>query len=136
MDREDLREMVGFIEKKLMEFGETTEVPVKHNFSRNVYAREMKMPAGMLIVGKIHRYENLNILSEGEVSVLSQDGVMRVKAPFTFVSGPGSKRAIYAHSDVTWTTIHGTPERDLAKIEDEVIAKSYDQIENYLPEAT
>jgi hypothetical protein len=104
------------------------DIPIDNYFSKDVYAREMKLPQGTLIVGKIHRHENLNILSEGEVSVLDEGGVRRIKAPTTFVAPPGTKRVIYAHTPVTWTTIHGTGERDLDKIEAEFIAKTYDDV--------
>lgn len=124
----ELRDFISEIERIALEQGEPVDVPINHHFSKSVYAREMKMPKGAMIVGKIHKYQNLNILSEGEVSVLSVDGVMRVKAPFTLVASPGAKRVIYAHSDVTWTTIHGTDETDLEKIENEFIAKTYDEV--------
>jgi hypothetical protein len=59
----------------------------------------------------------LNILSGGEISVSTQDGIMRVSAPFTVVSPPGTKRIAYAHTDCTWTTILATEETDPEKIE-------------------
>lgn len=125
--KEQVQEIIAQIEAKLAEC-EQTEIPIIHHFSHNVYAREMRAVAGTLLVGKIHRHQNLNILSEGEVSVLSVDGQYRVKAPYTFVASPGAKRVIYAHTDVVWTTIHGTPETDLEKIENEFIAKTYADI--------
>lgn len=128
MSQVELRGFIAEIERVLQEKGDKIDVPIAHHFSKSVYAREMKMPAGSMIVGKIHKHENLNILSEGEVSVLSQDGVFRVKAPYTFVASPGAKRVIYAHTPVTWTTIHGTDERDVDKIESEFIAKSYEEV--------
>ena len=36
---------------------------------------------------------------------------------------------MYALEDTVWTTIHVTEETDLEKIEDYVIAKSYDELE-------
>jgi hypothetical protein len=53
---------------------------------------------------------------------------MRVQAPFTLVAQPGAKRVILAHTDVVWTTIHGTDETDLEKIENEFIAKTYEEV--------
>lgn len=130
LSKEEVREIISKIEAAMKASEPTShiEVPIVHHFSDKVYAREMKMNEGELIVGKIHKKENLNILSEGEVTVLSVDGYLRLKAPCTFVSEPGAKRVIYAHSPVTWTTIHGTPERDLEKIEDEFIAKDYEEL--------
>lgn len=135
MGAEHIRDFLAYTEDLFSKFPQV-EIPTAHHFSSGgsgIYAREMKMKEGELVIGKIHKYENLNILSEGEVSVLSIDGLVRVKAPHTFVASAGAKRMIYAHSPVTWTTIHGTKERDLVKLEEEFIAKAYDEVA--LPEA-
>lgn len=100
------------------------ELPVKHHFSYGVYARELFIPKGTTLTGKIHKYEQLNILSQGEISVLTEEGVKRVKAPFHIVSPAGTKRIAYAHEDCVWTTVHGTDEKDLEKIESIFIAQT------------
>lgn len=128
MSKEDVRELIAKVEEACLQSENQMEIPVVHHFSNAVYAREMTMPAGSLVVGKIHKKENMNIISKGEVSVLSIDGIIRVKAPYTFVASPGAKRVIFAHEDVVWTTIHGTSETDIDKIEYEFIAKSYDDV--------
>lgn len=125
----EIRKFLSNLELDLKDLPQV-DIPIINHFSKSVYAREMRMPKGTLVIGKIHKHQNLNILSAGEVSVLSIDGVMRVKAPYTFVASPGTKRLIYAHEDVVWTTIHGTDETDVGKIEDEFIAKSYDDVLN------
>ena len=103
---------------------ELVDLPVKHYFSQGVYARELFIPKGIVLTGKIHKYSQLNIMSQGEMSVLTEDGIKRVKAPFTIVSPPGTKRVAYAHEDTIWTTIHGTDETDLEKIEAHFIAQN------------
>jgi hypothetical protein len=100
------------------------DMPVTHHFSEGVYARELFIPKDTILTGKIHKFSQLNILSQGEISVLTEDGVKRVKAPFHIVSPPGTKRIAYAHEDCVWTTIHGTYERDVDKIEEHFIAQS------------
>jgi hypothetical protein len=105
------------------------EIPgVKHYFAPGVYAREMLIPQGKLIVGKIHRHAHLNIISYGSVKVSTEFGPMAFKGPYTFTSQPGTKRVVYAEEDTLWTTIHVTEETDLEKIEDFVIAPSYEAI--------
>ncbi len=100
------------------------DLAVVHHFSERVYARELHIPGGTTLTGKIHKFANLNILSKGEISVLTESGVRRVKAPFTIVSPAGTKRAAYAHEDCVWTTIHGTDSKDIEEIEHEFIAES------------
>lgn len=125
---DDILGFIAKIEQLALDANQAFEAPLHHYFSHGIYAREIKLQAGTLIVGKIHKFENLNILSEGEASVFSIDGCMRIKAPHTFVGSVGSKRIIYAHSDLTWTTIHATSETDVDKIERDVIVKSYDEL--------
>lgn len=108
------------------------ELPVKHHFSKGVYARELFIPKGTVLTGEIHKYTNLNIMSMGELSVLTEEGIKRVKAPFTIVSPPGTKRAAYAHEDTIWTTIHGTDETDVDVIKGLFIAHSYEEFEQFL----
>lgn len=100
------------------------EIPVKDYFSKGVYAREIFIPKGTVITGKIHKYTNLNIMSQGEMSVMTDEGIKRVKAPFTIVSPPGTRRVAYAHEDTIWTTIHGTDKTDVDEIEAEFVAQT------------
>lgn len=102
--------------------------PLTHRFSKGVYAREIFIPKGSLIVGAIHKFQNMNVISKGDVSFFSVDGAVRVQAPHTFSASPGVKRVIYAHEDTVWTTIHGTEETDLGKIEEIFIAKNYAEV--------
>ena len=82
-----------------------------------------------LITGKIHLTEHLNVLSQGKVSVSNQGESIILQAPHTFVSPVGTKRAIYAHEDSTWTTIHATDLTDPEEIEDEIIAESFEELD-------
>lgn len=107
-----------------------TEIPLKHHFSKGVYVREIFVPKGTIIVGKIHKHQNMTVIARGDASVLSIDGVMRVAGGETFVSSPGVKRVIVAHEDTVWLTVHENPlnETDVEKLEDELTAKTYDEV--------
>lgn len=108
--------------------------PVTHHFAPGMYAREIFMPKGHVIVGKIHKHAHLSMLTKGEVSVLTERGVEHLKAPLTFTSYPGAKRVVYMHEDTVWTTFHPTDETDLEKIEDHVIAKSFEEFDQHVLE--
>jgi hypothetical protein len=111
---------------------------VKHYFSPKdekygccTYAREMFIPKGTLIIGKIHRHQHLNIISKGKVVVYTEFGEKHLEGPVTFISEIGLKRSVYALEDTLWTTIHLTEfvnEENLSKIEEEVIAPDYEQM--------
>lgn len=133
MSKEEVREFITKVEA-MISLMEQIEVPLKHYFSKGVYAREVTIAKGSFLIGKIHKHQNLNILSKGEITVFSIEGYARIKAPCTMVSPPGVKRVVYAHEDCVWTTIHGTDETDLVKIEEQFIVKSYEELES--PEET
>jgi quercetin dioxygenase-like cupin family protein len=97
------------------------EGEVLHHHSYGVYGRELRVKAGSVIVGHIHKFTNMNVLLEGEMSVVTDDGPVRVGPGFLVVSPPGTKRAAYAHTDCRWLTVHGTHETDLEKIEQQFI---------------
>jgi len=95
------------------------------------YAREMLIPKGTLIIGKIHRHEHLNFIAKGKVTVFTEFGQKDLEGPCTFVSEIGLKRAVYALEDTLWTTVHLTEfvgEENLDKIESEVISPSYNDM--------
>lgn len=100
------------------------EFAVRHFFSPGVYAREITIPAGGMLTGAVHRYENLNILSKGTIRVLV-DGVFKdISAPHTIVSPPGTKRIALALTECVWTTILGTDLRDVELIENHFVIKT------------
>lgn len=115
---------------KDVQFGDQERCPLKHRFADGIYVRDIFFPKGMLVVGKIHRHAHPNFLMSGEVTVVSEaHGKQRFKAPHSWVSEPGTKRIIYAHEDSLWITVHATDETDLVKIEEELIAKSFDELD-------
>lgn len=109
---------------------EQIDCPLKHHFAPGLYAREIFMPAGALVVGKIHNHAHVNNISKGRVLVSTPFGKEELVAPCQFVSLPGTKRAVLVLEDCIWTTYHPTKETDLAKIEADVIAESFEDYEN------
>jgi hypothetical protein len=108
------------------------DFPLQHVFAPGAVARTMFIPAGGLIIGKIHKHAHLNILSTGTVLVVTEtEGERQLTGPLTMVSPPGTKRAVLALTDAVWTTIHLTNETDLSKIEEEVIAKTFEEYEQF-----
>lgn len=106
-----------------------TACPVQHHFAPGAYGREMTIPAGLVVVGKIHKHAHINVISKGRAQVFTeQDGVLELAAPCTFVSSPGTKRVIHVLEETVWTTVHVTDKTDLAEIEREVIATDFSEV--------
>ena len=104
--------------------------PVKHHFAPGSYGREMTLPAGLVVVGKIHKHAHINVISKGRVQVFTeQEGVLELAAPCTFVSSPGTQRVVHVLEETVWTTVHVTDKTDLAEIEREVIATDFMEVE-------
>lgn len=101
------------------------EMPVTHRFSRGVYCRELFIPKDTVLTGRIHKFSQINILLRGDISVLTESGIKRMKAPQVFESPAGAKRAGYAHEDTVWLTICGTETTDPDVLEDELTTRSY-----------
>ena len=113
-----------------IELGElkAQECPVTHRFTKGCYLREIFMPAGTRIIGKIHATEHFNVLLTGSVTVVTAEGVEDIIAPYTFVSKAGVQKVVVVHEDCIWQTIHITDKTDLKEIESEVIVENYDQL--------
>lgn len=131
-DRQDILNLEASIRQQ--EGFEEGDGPCKitHYFAPGVYAREMWMPKGCLVTGKIHKTSHLNVLSQGRVTVSNQGDSVTYTAPYTFVSPVGTKRAIYAHEDTTWTTIHPTELDDPEEIVAEIIAETFEELDAML----
>lgn len=95
----------------------------EHFFAKGVYVRQLWIPAGTFLTGKLHKTEHISICAMGEISVLTPDGMKRVSAPYTIVCPAGTKRAAYAHTDTLWINVHPNPDdiQDVDAIETRVI---------------
>jgi hypothetical protein len=104
------------------------DIPVTHRFLDGIYIREVFMPRGTIVVGKIHKREHVAIISKGRATVLTEDGLKEIKAPYTFKSQPGVRRALVIHEDMVWTTVHRSDETDLDRLEEQLIAKDFAEL--------
>lgn len=96
-------------------------------FAEGVYAREITIPKGTVLCGRIHNKSQINTISKGDISVTTDQGVVRVQAPFTIVSPPGTKRAGYAHEETVWTTYLGTELTDPEVIEETLTSATFEE---------
>ena len=100
----------------LMLKGDTLELEVKHHFSEGLYARELFIPAGVCLVGALHKTTHLYTVVKGKCKVSSQFGNLDIEAPFMGETIPGTKRVIYAETDCVWIGFHPTNLTDVDEI--------------------
>jgi len=126
------REKILRLANRIMSLGEPTPpCPVKHLFASGVYIREIFMPAGSVVIGKIHTTEHFNEIVSGECIVFTADEeYMTRKAGDIFVSKAGVQKSLRCLTDVVWRTVHATNETDVSKIEPELTAESYSDLVN------
>ena len=146
----DFRSTIIDIENKFRDIADGTNVIVgtKENpiipnsnlcstesiFVDGVYAREMFVKQGCIVIGAIHKHEHVSFLMSGHLTVVSENGTSEHKAPDVIVAGPGVKRIAYAHEDTIWYNVHGNPTNteDLKELEKEIIVASYEEYEEYI----
>ena len=93
----------------------------KHHFAPGVYAREVLLPAGSVVVGKTHKTKHLNIIASGSCTIHCMGEIFEVTGPYIFTSEIGAKKAVHSHTDVVWINIHLTDKTDVDEIEKDVI---------------
>ena len=103
--------------------------PLKHSFADGCYIREIFNPKGELAVTKIHKVSHPFFLMKGDMTILMEDGIKRIKAPHYGITPAGTKRIIYCHEDCVFVTVHATKLTDIKAIEEEVIAKDFDEFD-------
>lgn len=132
--RKEFREKITELEEAILSVeGTTGEVmhkanPVKHTFAGGCYIREIYNPAHELIVTKIHKKEHPFFLMKGEMSILTEEGIQNIKAPYQGVTKPGTKRAIYTHEECVFITVHATENTTIEDVEDEVVCTKYEDL--------
>lgn len=134
------------IRKEIMEFesilkecpdaflGDSPMCPLKHSFSDGIYVREIFIPAGTILTGKIHKHAHPNFLMSGTVDVVTEGGGREtLKGPVSMISAAGTKRVVHALSDCVWITVHHNPTntQNLDELERIVIAESYEDYERF-----
>ena len=58
------------------------DVITRHHFSDGMYAREMVMPAGCIVVGALHKTKHLFSVVSGECEVSSVHEREKITAPY------------------------------------------------------
>lgn len=131
-DRKTFINQVLLVEERIartpgVKFGDDA-TPLEHFFGDGLYIRKMTAPKGMLNVSKLHKTTHPFFLLKGDVSIQTENGVIRLKAPHFGITQAGTKRIVFFHEETVWITVHATKETDLKKIEEELIAKNYEEL--------
>ena len=97
------------------------EPQTTHTFHAGMYCREVWRPAGVLVVGKVHKKEHFYLIVSGTVAITTDDGVKSVTGPTLLKCSPGTKRAVYAETDALCMTFHVVDAKTIEDAEAELV---------------
>jgi quercetin dioxygenase-like cupin family protein len=87
-----------------------------------MYAKQADIPQGVRLGQHLHKYDHYSLLLKGAVRV-SCDGVIATyTAPAVIFIRKEVAHEVTALTDAQWWCLHETDERDLAKIDESLIA--------------
>ena len=105
------------------------DCPVTHHWAPHLYVREIMVPKGTILVGKVHRHAHLAVMLRGDMTFMTKQGSRRVSGSCVLpLAEPYTQRAGYAHEDTVVLNMHPTDKTDLAEIEADVIAPDFDEV--------
>lgn len=96
--------------------GATVQINTTEVFAGGMCARTGKIPAGVVFIGRAHKQEQIQVLSEGAIELFGHSRQI-IRAPHVFKGSIGDKRLVRTLEDTVWTTILKT---DATCIEDVV----------------
>jgi len=134
--RKDIRDNMLKVESAIsqlpgVKFGDDAG-PLKHTFADGLYIRQYTGIKDTIAISKLHKTNHPYFVMTGDASVMTEHGTVRIKAPYWGITKAGTKRILYFHEETIFITVHATEETDLEKIEELVIAKSYDELPEYV----
>lgn len=104
---------------------EQLSIEVEHDFGFGLYRRKATAPKDSVVISMVHKHDNFAFIMTGDVTIVSENGPIRLKAPQAFLTKAGTKRMIIAHEESVWYTVHALPSHLDAE-------SSIDDIEDYL----
>lgn len=116
--------------QEVMEGLPQVDCKLTHYFVPGVYARQIALQKDSVVMGAVHKAQNLIIVSKGVLAVATEDGAVLVRAGDTFICAPGTKNAVTVIEDATWTNIHGNPdnEHDLAVLAERLTHSTVEEL--------
>ena len=122
--RLERREEIAWIEQRVAREPQV-HVPTLDRLADGLYIREIHIPKGMTLVGKIHLQGHVSVITKGDITIITETGTERIVGPRIILSPPGTKRVGIAHEDTIWTTVHATAETNLETILDALTVDSF-----------
>lgn len=98
------------------------EPSITHHFGGGVYAKQMNIPAGDVIVKHKHNFDHLSILGSGVVHVEVDGNVTELTGPACISIDKDKYHKVTALTDCVWFCVHATDCTDEEAIDEVLIA--------------
>ena len=129
--KQEAREKIMALESVMAEYPQV-DIPVTHRFCGNMYGREITIPKGTLLTGRIQKFDHFDIMLSGDMTVSTDSGeVKRITGTNIMEGKAGKKRAGYAHEDTHWITFHSAEVRDPEEMYEFLTCGSFDEFESF-----
>ena len=104
-------------------------IPITHNFSDQLYMRQMRMPAGSIVVSAVHHTDHFWFLMTGKILVTTNGETIEHIAPCYELSIKGAKRLIHCIEDCRFINVHKNPTntKDMSLVEDNLYSFTIDE---------
>jgi hypothetical protein len=94
-----------------------TFIPKNGPLQSGLYLRQIRMPAGMIIVTEIHRTEHPYYILAGRAKVwMRESGWQVIQAPYRGITKPGARRVLIIEEECIWETVHAVDSQDVEEI--------------------
>lgn len=110
-------ELVRQLETEAMKFPQT-EIETTHTFHAGIYARTVKIPAGVVITGTLIKIETVLIIN-GDVVMFSDGEMKELNGYHVFSALAGRKQVFRAITDTYLTMLFSTKAETIEQAEQE-----------------
>ena len=105
------------------------ELPFTESLEHGLYTRTLFIPKGCELVGKIHRKPCVNIVAKGDITIMTETGLLRVQAGYSVTSPAGIQKIGYAHEDTVFINVFRTDVTDITMIEKDLICENFEALQ-------
>lgn len=104
------------------------DLPFTESLAGGLYTRTVFIPKGCELVGKIHRKPCANIVAKGDITIMTETGILRVQAGYSVTSPAGIQKTGFAHEDTIFINVFRTDVTDIDQVEKDLICESFEAL--------
>lgn len=100
------------------------QAEIIHHFNDGLYTKEMRVPAGSIVMKHTHQHDHQSVLCTGTAIVVVGEKAHKYTGPVVLNIKGGIEHEVFAETDIVWLCQHVTDITDESEI-DEVLIKEH-----------